>query len=214
MKRKIIGIGAGGHAKVVIDAFRLRGEFEFYGLLDSNRLLHGKTINGVLVLGDDALLPSLYRDGIRHVFIGIGGIADMSARQTVYDKVVGLGFEVAGVRHPCACISPSAIIEDSVQVMACAVINADARIGKNVIVNTGAIVEHGCNISMNVHVASGAIVTGGVTVGPGAFIGAGAVIKNSVNIGARAVVGAGAAVIRDVPDNIVVAGVPARPIRL
>ncbi len=212
LKTRIIGIGAGGHAKVVMDALRLCGEFEIVGLLDSDSLLHGKKVNGVQILGDDAMLDSLFRNGIKHVFIGVGGIADMSVRQAIFNKVVGLGFTVAGVVHPRACISPSAIMENGVQVMACAVINADVRIGKNVIVNTGAIIEHDCNISMSVHIASAAVVTGGVDVGSEAFIGAGATIRNSVRIGKRAVVGAGAVVIRDVPDNAVVAGVPARQI--
>jgi acetyltransferase-like isoleucine patch superfamily enzyme len=44
----------------------------------------------------------------------------------------------------------------------------------------------------------------------GASIGSGAVIVCGVTIGERAIVGAGAVVTRDVPDETVVAGVPAR----
>ena len=44
----------------------------------------------------------------------------------------------------------------------------------------------------------------------GASIGSGAVIMCGVTIGARALVGAGAVVTHDVPDDAVVAGVPAR----
>lgn len=213
MKKRIIGIGAGGHAKVVIDALRLCGKFDMVGLVDADRMLHGKTVNGVSVLGDDSMLDSLYKDGIRHAFIGVGGIADMSARSKVCGIVSSKGFKLVSVIHPRACVSPSARLDDGVQVMACAVINADAKIGKNVIVNTGAIIEHDCNISMCAHIATAAIITGGVNIGDGAFIGAGAVVRNSVNIGKSAVVGAGAVVIRDVPDDAIVVGVPACPIK-
>jgi UDP-2-acetamido-3-amino-2,3-dideoxy-glucuronate N-acetyltransferase len=44
----------------------------------------------------------------------------------------------------------------------------------------------------------------------GASIGSGAVIMCGVTVGARALVGAGAVVTHDVPDDAVVAGVPAR----
>jgi UDP-2-acetamido-3-amino-2,3-dideoxy-glucuronate N-acetyltransferase len=44
----------------------------------------------------------------------------------------------------------------------------------------------------------------------GASIGSGAVIMCGVTIGARALIGAGAVVTRDVPDDAVAAGVPAR----
>lgn len=50
-------------------------------------------------------------------------------------------------------------------------------------------------------------------VGDFASIGAGAVILPGVKIGRRAMVGAGSVVTRDVPDNAVVCGNPARVLR-
>jgi acetyltransferase-like isoleucine patch superfamily enzyme len=53
-----------------------------------------------------------------------------------------------------------------------------------------------------------------VRIGAGADIGVNAVILPGVTVGAGAIVGAGAVVTRDVPPNAVVAGVPARVIRM
>lgn len=198
---------------MVIDALRLCGEYELEGLVDPNPKLAGTLVNGVKVLGDDSFLEHYFRDGGRHVFIGIGGVADMSRRREVFDRVTAMGFSVAGAIHPRAVVAPSVILNHGVQVMACAVIQVDARIGENVIVNTGAIIEHDCVVGGDAHVASGAVIAGGVVIGRAAFIGAGATVKHSIRIGDRAVVGSGAAVIRDVPDGVAVAGVPAHPIR-
>jgi acetyltransferase-like isoleucine patch superfamily enzyme len=53
-----------------------------------------------------------------------------------------------------------------------------------------------------------------VTIGDGSDIGTGAVLVPGVTIGAGAQVGAGSVVTEDVPDYAVVAGVPARVLRL
>jgi acetyltransferase-like isoleucine patch superfamily enzyme len=61
-------------------------------------------------------------------------------------------------------------------------------------------------------VAPHATVAGGVEIGECTWIGAGAVVKQYIKIGANCMIGAGAVVVKDVPDNTTVAGVPAREI--
>jgi len=209
----VIGIGAGGHARVVIEILRLMGGYDLAGLLDSRPELQGAQVLGVPVLGDDSLLPGLYAQGVRHVFIGVGGTGDTRPRRRLYELARGLGFEIVAAIHPQAVLSPSAQIGRGPTVMAGAVINAAARLGENVIVNSGAIVEHDCVIGNHVHIASGARLASTVHVGDSAHIGLGACVRQCVRIGAGAIVGAGAVVVKDVPDDAVVVGVPARVLR-
>jgi sugar O-acyltransferase (sialic acid O-acetyltransferase NeuD family) len=98
-------------------------------------------------------------------------------------------------------------------VAAGAVINPGVVIGKNVIVNTLACIEHDCTIENGVHVAPGARLAGHVRVGSGAWIGIGATIIDKITIGKHSIIGAGSVVIRNIPADVVVAGVPARRIR-
>jgi sugar O-acyltransferase (sialic acid O-acetyltransferase NeuD family) len=210
---RAVGIGAGGHAKVLLEALLAQGDVEVVGLLDSDPELKGSKVLGVPVLGGDELLEQLHKDGVRHAFMGVGGIGDNSMRSRLFEWVKKSGFELISVRHATAVVSPSSHIGEGTCLCPGAIVGAGARLGLNVIVNTGAIVEHDCDLGDHVHVASGAVLAGGVSVGAGAHIGAGATVRQGVRIGRNAIVAMGAAVVDDVPDDIVVAGVPARPMQ-
>lgn len=211
--KQAIGLGAGGHAKVVIEILRLIGGYELVGLLDPKRKLWGTEVLGVPVLGDDVLLPELREQGVLFAFIGLGSAGNTQPRRQLYQKALQHGFEVVQAIHPRAIIAPSVDIGHGPTVMAGAAINAVARLGDNVIVNTGAVIEHDCIVGNHVHIATGAHLAGTVHVGDGAHIGLGASILECVHIGQNAVVGAGAVVLDDVPDGVTVVGVPARIVK-
>lgn len=207
---KVIGIGAGGHAKVVIEILRLAGGWEIVALLDANAELWGKEVLGVPVLGSDDLLVELHQRGVDHAFIGLGTVGKVGPRRQLYEKARGAGLQIVAAIHPRATIAASVELGHGPTIMAGAVLNAATRIGDDVIVNTGAIVEHDCILENHVHVASGARLAGTVIVGEGAHIGAGATVRQCISIGRGAVIGAGAVVVKDVEAETVVVGVPAR----
>ena len=208
--KRVVGIGAGGHAKVVIDILRLTGEWEVVGLLDPDQRLWGEKVLGVRVLGDDDLLPELRNQGVTHVFVGLGAIGDTGQRRRAYQMARDAGYQMAQAVHPRATVAESATLGHGATVMAGAVINPSAQVGDNVVVNTGAVIEHDCVLADHSHIATGARLAGGVHVGEGSHVGVGASVRQGISIGCGSIVGAGAAVVKDVPDNVVVAGVPAR----
>jgi len=209
---QVIGLGAGGHGRVVLEALVLRGEVMVVGLLDPRRELWGTEVMGVPVLGGDDELGRQYDGGVRHVFIGLGGAADTAPRRRLYEFARGQGCHVASVVHPAAIVSPSASVEPGAQVRAGAVVGTSTAIGENAIVNTGAVVDHDCRVEPHAHVATGARIASSAVIGEGAHVGAGATVIQEITIGAGAIVGAGAVVIRDVSPRDRVVGVPARSI--
>ena len=212
MAIKVVGLGAGGHAKVVIEILRSHKSYELIGLLDPKPQLQGRSVLGVPVLGGDDLLAVLKRDGVCHFFVGLGSIGDTRPRQRLFELAMKYGMKPVDAIHSQAIISPSAVLGEGVTIMAVAVINACAHLGVNVIVNTGAIVEHDCVIGDHVHIATSAQLASTVQVGAGVHIGAGATVRQCITIGEGAIVGAGAVVIKDVPLHTVVVGVPACPL--
>ena len=206
---KYIVLGAGGHAKIVLDILEKCNK-EIAGLTDATAT---GTCLGYPVLGEDAVLESLLSEGITCAAMGIGNVGNPVIRNKVYNYASGLGYEFPNVIHPSAAVSEHVRFEDGVVVAAGAVINPDAQIGSLAIINTGAVVEHEVVISRGAHIAPHATVLGAASVGENSFCGAGSVILPMVHVGNNVIIGAGAVVREDVPDNTVVAGVPGRVIR-
>jgi UDP-perosamine 4-acetyltransferase len=204
----VVGIGAGGHAKVLIDIVQLMGIYNLIGLLDPHYI--GSKIGNVPVLGGDELLPHLRNEGIEFAFIGVGSVGNNMQRVRLFEKVQSAGFAFINAVHPASILASNVRLGQGVSIMAGSIINSDVQIGDNVIINTGAIIEHDCTISAHAHISPGAVLCGGVHVGVGAHVGAGATVRQGIIVGDNALVGAGAVVVQDVPSQVVVIGVPAR----
>jgi len=204
--------GGGGHAGVLLDCLSaLTQPVCVKAILDPNERLHGKSVQGIPVIGGDKELSSLIEAGVDHFIVGVGGVGNNNVRRGLFDFGIRHGLEAVGVKHPSAVVSKIASVGEGAQILAGAIVNCNARIGKNVIVNTGSIVEHDCVIEDHVHIASGARLAGSVHVAAGAHIGAGATVREGSKIGSNAIVGMGAVVLRNVPSGAVVIGVPAAP---
>src|SRR5437762_4760415 len=126
---RVLGLGAGGHAAVVIEALRAQGGYLVVGLTDPRRELWGADLLGVPVLGDDDELARQYHQGVSHAFIGLGGASDTRPRQRLYELAKAGGFDVVSVVHPAAAVSPSATVGPGATLLATAVVNARAGIG-------------------------------------------------------------------------------------
>ena len=208
---KLVVVGAGGHAGVLIAALKRAGTPPF-GCVDSDPSKWRQPVLGVPVLGGDEQLDELRHGGDLQLVNAVGYTRDPAPRRAIWERFRG-AYRFAIVRDTTAFVDDSAVLCEGAQVLAGAIVQTGARVGENTIINTGAQVDHDCSIGAHVHVAPGAVLSGDVAVGDSTLIGAGAVIKQGVNIGRAATIGMGAVVIRDIPDGVRVVGVPARPIR-
>ena len=203
--QRIVLVGAGDHAKVVLEALWAMGTFDVAGLLDPHPT--SAEVLGVPVLGGDELLPGLLRQGVAAAVVAVG---TNLRRQKIGQSLLAMGFALPVVAHPSAILAPSATIADGTVVMARAVVGTLANIGEFALINTGAIVEHDNQIGQAAHIAPGAVLAGRVTVGQRALVGVGSAVRPGISIGDDSIVGAGSAVVSNVSPNSIVFGTPAR----
>jgi sugar O-acyltransferase (sialic acid O-acetyltransferase NeuD family) len=199
-------IGAGGHAKVVVDTIRAAGFGEPAGVLDDDPAKYGTTVLGVPVLGGPDP-ETIARLGITRAVIAIG---HNHARSQIAERLHGL-VTWETVVHPAAVVAASARLGEGTVIFAGVVIQPDAVIGRHAIVNTSASVDHDCEIGAFAHIAPGVRIAGGVLIGDGALLGIGSCVTPGRRIREWATVGAGAVVIDDVAAFTTAVGVPARP---
>ena len=193
--KKVVILGASGHAHVIADIVAACGD-KVEVFLDDNTSIEG--VSGSI---------SEYEKYIDSEFIiGIGNAE-------IRKKLSALPLKWYTAIHPSAVVSPKATIGEGTVVMPNAVINSGAVIGKHTIINTAAVVEHDNVIEDFVHISVGAKIGGTVHVGESTWVGIGAVINNNVQICDNCIIGAGAVVIRELNISGTYIGVPARLIK-
>ena len=201
--KKLLIVGLGGHSKVIAD---IALEMGYSDISFVSRDVLPNSIKSFDIFYESDL-PDNFYDKFDEVIVAIGNNFTREKKMT---ELSNMGMSFGTLIHPKSVVSRFCGIGAGSVVMANAVINAGAVLGKGVIINTGAIVEHECAVGDCVHVSPNALLAGAVEVGNRTWVCAGATVSNNVKIGADVIVGAGAVVLSDVPDGLVVYGVPAK----
>ena len=205
--KRVIIIGAGDHAKVLLDIL-LEQDVTVIGLTDKS-ISKGTCIYGVPVIGDDSEILKYKTDEIELVN-GIGSVGNTSIRQKVFSSLKEKGYFFRSVIHEASIVSKRAKLGEGVQLLAGAIVNIEAEIDDNTIINTKTSIDHGCVIGKHCHIAPGCSFSGCVRIGDCTHIGTGTSIIQGINIGKNVLIGAGSVVINNVSDNEKAFGVPAR----
>ncbi len=133
-----------------------------------------------------------------------------TARRQIIDDAAARGMRFTTLIHPNARVSTRASLGEGSFVSAGVIVATRTEIGKHVILNRGALIGHDVVIADYVTIGPGANIAGLSTVGEGAYVAMGATVLDRRTIGRGAVVGAGSLVTRDVPEDVLVIGQPAR----
>jgi sugar O-acyltransferase (sialic acid O-acetyltransferase NeuD family) len=204
--RPLIIVGAGDHARVLLDSLRrTKADIQGFVTKDGKKGTLGPL--GYPILGDDDALEK-YRSAGYELVNGLGSIDTRSLgnRADLYERLTAKGWTFASVIDPTAIISTVAVLGRGVQVMAGAIIQSGADLRENVLVNSGAIVEHDCRLARHAVISPGAVLSGAVQVGERTHVGTRACAVQYKKIGRDCLIAAGAVIAADVPDGQKVIG--------
>lgn len=212
-KEKIVIIGAGQHARVVLYNVEEQNKYEVIGFLDSDDNRIGKVFEGKEILGNyqkENLKEFSKKIGTNKFFIGFG---NMKYRKKVFEYFINNGWEAVNIIHPNAVVSKNARLGKGILIECGCLVTPNPVIGDNVVVNTGSQVNHDNIIEDNVYIASGVILSGGIKIGENTLLDDGVIVTLGCSVGKNSLIGAGAVVTKNIPDEVVAYGSPCKVIR-
>lgn len=207
MKRVVI-IGAGGHAREVADILRHQtaDELLLLGSVVDDPENDREPIAGLPVLGNWGWFEDADRDDL---FV-ICAVGFPQLRKQLVERAKAQHLRFTNAISPLAYVSTEARLGEGVMIFPFTFISSGSVIGDHAIVNVGATVSHQTKVGTYVTLSPGVNIAGNVSIGEGCFVGIGAQVIQGLALGGWSTIGAGAAVIRDVPERVRVGGVPAR----
>ena len=213
MKQPLIIFGAGGAGRELayslIRPAQPSESWTVIGFVDDDPALEGKTVDGFPVLGDSHWLES------HGGSVAVCVVGNPMRKKDIVNRLKKSGV----VRFPLVIAPGSNIAQDTIWGEGCIVsfywngISINTRYGDFVFINSHNSIGHDVVIGDYTTLYSGIFIGGGARIGSSCIVGTGAIINHSVNIGDNSIIGAGAVVNRDVPDNVTVAGIPAKIIK-
>lgn len=205
-------IGNKGFAKEVLEVFHQLNELENIAFYDDVNEDIGDYLYG--------LFPILKNENdVKYFFSEFGndftiGIGNPELRYKLSERFISIG------GHLTSSISNKAIIGsyevkigNGCNILDNAIFSNSASVGKGCIIYYNVTLTHDCEVGDFVELSPGATLLGSCKIGSFSQIGSNATILPRVKIGKNVIIGAGAVVTKDIPDNCVAFGSPAKVIR-
>ena len=201
---KLIILGAGGHAQEVLGIVWGMEDIRILGFVDETLPEDGEMFSRWPVF---KAIPEI--DGDTRFVCGIGS---PSVKEYFENKVLDhLSYPLI---HPTSVRMFQCIIEDGVVIGANCTLTTDIVIGRSTSINSNCVVSHNCRVGKRCHLSGGTILSGNVIIEDNVYIGSNATIRPKIHVGEGAIIGAGTVVVKDVESYTIVAGCPAKVLRI
>ena len=208
---KSVIIGAGTYGEVYL-AYLQEAGIEIVGFLDDDPRYINQKVCGIPVLGGLDFLACLKDEyDVKAVYCPLG---NNKLRVEILNRALGLGYEVPNFIHSTVDISPNVEIGKGVYILLGTHIMPYTKIKNFVMISMGVNVAHHSILHEGTFLSTGVNFGASIIANKYAYIGISATIMTGVHeLGENCLIGAGAVVIKDVPQNAIMAGIPAKVLK-
>ena len=205
--KEVFVFGIGNYADPIIELC-LDCRYTIKGLYHFNSDRTGEMVNGYQILGD---YNDFYRDHKRaNVVVAVG---DNKIRFEKLKELKCRGHNLISLVHPTAYVSKSAVLGEAVYLHINSVVWSKSEIGDCTIISPNALIGHHCKIGKACLISGSSTIGCYVTIKDNTLVGIGStIISKEITIGQNVTIGGQSLVTKDIPDNEVWAGVPAKKI--
>lgn len=209
---KSVIIGAGKYGQVYLSYLEEAG-IDVVGFLDDDSAVQGMTFEGVPVLGPVSAMAGLKSShGVEAIYCPLG---DNGLRVKFLRNARKLGFMTPNYIHPSVILSPDVEIGQGVYILLGSAVMPFTKIEDYVMISMNVSVAHHSVLKTGTFLSTGCNFGASIVAEENAYCGIGSTIMTGLSrLGKDCLIGAGAVVIKDVPDGAVVAGVPAKIIKV
>lgn len=177
--------------------------------IDDSPEKNGQTLIDLKIMNFQQAIDQYGLDGIEFIM----AIGEPAVKDVVFEKVNNAGAHVTNLIFPDFIMPRGTTYGKGLVVHKASGLPPCSEFGNNVLIQGKAVMGHDLKVGDNVVISSLAFIGGNTTIGRNTYIAPGSLLRNGINIGENAIVGMGAVVTKDVPDNAVVVGNPAKIIR-
>ncbi len=208
MKKECYIIGAGTYGQIYAEY--IKSTYNVIGFIDDDKSLINTLVNNIRVIGDTKyLFDKINRD--TNIFVPIG---NNTVRVFLLKKLQEENFLIPSFIHPYSCIHETVKIGKGVYVLPGVNIMPLTTLGDFTMISMGVNIAHHNTIEEGCFFSQGTNIGASILIKEQAYFGISSTAMTGIRqVGKNTLIGAGSVVIKDVPDNAVVAGVPAKILR-